>query len=236
MITRNTTIPTKKTETFSTAADGQTSVEVVVTQGERPMAKDNKLIGRFHLDGIPPAPRGVPQIEVTFDIDANGILHVAAKDKGTGKEKTVRLETGAGLTEADIQRMVKDAEQHETEDKARKEAVEARNQLDSLVFQIEKTLGENRDKVDEAARLEVEEGVKKAKEVLEANKEATDATVFKSAFEELQKASYKMAEQMYKTQSPEAAQGGAGPGDAGATSFVSDANKDVIDAEFEEQR
>ncbi len=230
MITRNTTIPTKKSETYSTAADGQTSVEVVVTQGERPMAKDNKLIGRFHLDGIPPAPRGVPQIEVTFDIDANGILNVSAKDKGTGKEKTVRLESGSGLTEADIKRMVNEAEQNETSDKAKKEAVEARNQLDSLVFQIEKTLGENRDKVDEAARLEVEEGIKSAKSILESNKEASDAAVFKDAFETLQKASYKMAEQMYKTQAPagEAAPQGEAP--------AADQNKDVIDAEFEEQR
>ncbi len=231
MITRNTTIPTKKTETFSTAADGQTSVEVVVTQGERPMAKDNKLIGRFHLDGIPPAPRGVPQIEVTFDIDANGILNVSAKDKGTGKEKTVRLEAGSGLTEADIQRMVKEAEQNESADKAKKEAVEARNQLDSLVFQIDKTLGENRDKVDEGARLEVEEGLKKAKQVLEDNKDASDGAVFKGAFEELQKASYKMAEQMYKTTAPE----GGAPGAAPDAPPAGD-SKDVIDAEFEEQR
>ncbi len=231
MITRNTTIPTKKTETFSTAADGQTSVEVVVTQGERPMAKDNKLIGRFHLDGIPPAPRGVPQIEVTFDIDANGILNVSAKDKGTGKEKTVRLEAGSGLSEADIKRMVTEAEQNETADKAKKEAVEARNQLDSLVFQIEKTLSENKDKVEDAARMEVEEGLKKAKQVLDENKDASDAAVFKGAFEELQKASYKMAEQMYKTAAPEGGQPG---GEAGSAPPAD--NKDVIDAEFEEQR
>ncbi len=234
MITRNTTIPTKKTETFSTAADGQTSVEVVVTQGERPMAKDNKLIGRFHLDGIPPAPRGVPQIEVTFDIDANGILHVHAKDKGTGKEKSVRLEAGSGLTEADIQRMVKEAEQNESSDKAKKEAVEARNQLDSLVFQMDKMLAENRDKVDEAARLEVEEGLKKAKKVLEDNKDVSDGAVFKGAFEELQKASYKMAEQMYKQAPPADGQGTSGDG-AGAAP-AAEPNKDVIDAEFEEQR
>jgi len=235
MITRNTTIPTKKTETFSTAADGQTSVEVVVTQGERPMAKDNKLIGRFHLDGIPPAPRGVPQIEVTFDIDANGILHVAAKDKGTGKEKTVRLEAGSGLSEADIKRMVDEAAANESSDKAKKEAVEARNQLDSLVFQIEKTLGENRDKVDEAARLEVEEGIKKAKKVLEENKEVGDGAIFKSTFEELQKASYKMAEQMYKQQAPAGEAGGNG-GQPTDGAQASEPNKDVIDAEFEEQR
>jgi molecular chaperone DnaK len=231
MITRNTTIPTKKAETFSTAADGQTSVEVVVTQGERPMAKDNKLIGRFHLDGIPPAPRGVPQIEVAFDIDANGILHVSAKDKGTGKEKTVRLEAGSGLTEADIQRMVKDAELNEASDKAKKEAVEARNQLDSLVFQVDKMFAENRDKVDEAAQHEVEEGLKEAKKVLEDNKDANDGAVFKTAFESLQKASYKMAEQMYKQAPP--ADGGGAPTEGAP---AAEPNKDVIDAEFEEQR
>src|SRR5437868_9363065 len=172
MIPRNTTIPTKKTETFSTAADGQTSVEVVVTQGERPMSRDNKLLGRFHLDGIPPAPRGIPQIEVTFDIDANGIVHVMAKDKGTGKEKSVRIEASSGLSEAEIQRMVKEAESNEADDKKRKEGVEARNHLDSLVFQMEKMVNENRDKIDEAARAEVERGIENAKKVLEANKDA----------------------------------------------------------------
>src|SRR5437660_1244460 len=198
MIPRNTTIPTKKTEVFSTASDGQTSVEVVVTQGERPMARDNRLLGRFHLDGIPPAPRGVPQIEVTFDIDANGIVNVHAKDKGTNKEQKITITASSGLSEADIQKMVKDAEAHEAEDKQRKEAIEARNQLDSLVFQMEKMVNENRDKIDEAARAEVERGIENAKKVLEANKDAgKDATAFKDSFNELQQASYKMAEQMY---------------------------------------
>src|SRR5689334_8215732 len=167
MISRNTTIPTKKTEVFSTAADGQTSVEVVVTQGERPMARDNKLIGRFHLDGLPPAPRGIPQIEVTFDIDANGIVNVHAKDKGTGKEQKITITASSGLNEQEIEKMVKDAEAHEAEDKQRKEAVEARNQLDSLVFQMEKMLSENRDKLDEASRAEVERGLESSKKVLE---------------------------------------------------------------------
>jgi len=231
MIPRNTTIPTKKTETFSTASDGQTSVEVVVTQGERPMAPDNKLLGKFHLDGIPPAPRGVPQIEVTFDIDANGIVHVTAKDKGTGKEKSVRLESGSGLTEDEIKKMVKDAENNEASDKTRKEAVEARNQLDSLVFQMEKMLSENRDKVDAAARADVERGIEESKKILEDNKEAKDAAVFKDAFESLQKASYKMAEQMYKT-APPADGGGEAPPPSAASSTQE--QKDVIDAEFEE--
>ena len=203
MIPRNTTIPTKKTETFSTASDGQTSVEVVVTQGERPMANDNRLLGKFQLDGIPPAPRGVPQIEVTFDIDANGIVNVHAKDKATDKEQKITITASSGLTEADIQKMVKDAEAHEAEDKERKEAIEARNQLDSLVFQMEKMVTENRDKIDEAARAEVERGIENAKKVLEANKDAgKDAAPFKTAFNELQQASYKMAEQMYKTAAP----------------------------------
>jgi molecular chaperone DnaK len=147
MIPRNTTIPTKKTETFSTAADGQTTVEVVVTQGERQMARDNKILGRFHLDGIPPAQRGIPQIEVTFDIDANGIVNVSARDKSTSKEQKITISGSSGLTEAEIQRMVRDAESHEAEDKARKEAIEARNHLDSAVYQAEKLVADNRDKL-----------------------------------------------------------------------------------------
>jgi molecular chaperone DnaK len=235
MISRNTTIPTKKTEVFSTASDGQTSVEVVVTQGERPMARDNKLIGRFHLDGIPPAPRGIPQIEVTFDIDANGILNVHAKDKGTNKEQRITITASSGLSESEIQKMVKDAEAHESDDKKRKEAVEARNHLDSLVFQMEKMVNENRDKIDEAARTEVETALADAKKVLEENREARDVQLFKDAHDRLQKASYKMAEQMYK-------QAGAGagtpppPDDGGAAQQDStQAQKDVIDAEFEER-
>ncbi len=233
MIPRNTTIPTKKTETYSTAADSQPSVELVIAQGERPMARDNKLIGRFHLDGLPPAPRGIPQIEVTFDIDANGILNVHAKDKGTNKEQKITITASSGLSEAEIQRMVKEAESNETADKARREAVESRNQLDSLVFQMEKMLSENKDKVEEAARLEVEEGIKAAKKVLEENKEVADAAPFKTAFESLQKASYKMAEQMYKSAAP-SGDAGAGGGDPTAQAAQQQAQKDVIDAEFEE--
>jgi molecular chaperone DnaK len=238
MIPRNTTIPTKKTEVFSTASDGQTSVEVVVTQGERPMARDNRLLGRFHLDGIPPAPRGVPQVEVTFDIDANGIVNVHARDKGTNKEQKITITASSGLTEADIQKMVKDAEAHESEDKQRKEAIEARNQLDSLVFQMEKMLNENRDKIDAAARAEVERGIENAKKVLEEKKDAgKDAEPFKTAFNELQQASYKMAEQMYKTAAPGAGAdgGGAGGGGGGGAEQTTQEQKDVIDAEFEEQ-
>ena len=237
MIPRNTTIPTKKTEVFSTASDGQTSVEVVVTQGERPMARDNRLLGRFHLDGLPPAPRGVPQVEVTFDIDANGIVNVHARDKGTGKEQKITITASSGLSEAEIQKMVKDAETNEAEDKQRKEAIEGRNQLDSLMFQMEKMLTENRDKIDAAARAEVERGIENAKKVLEAHKDAgKDAEVFKTAFNELQQASYKMAEQMYKGAAPAGGDGsgGAGGGGAGGEQTTQE-QKDVIDAEFEEQ-
>jgi molecular chaperone DnaK len=207
----------------------------VVTQGERPMARDNKLIGRFHLDGIPPAPRGVPQIEVTFDIDANGILNVHAKDKGTAKEQRITITASSGLSEAEIQRMVKEAESNEAEDKKRREAVEARNHLDSLVFQMEKTLNDSRDKVDATTRGEIESALADAKKTLEDNKEAKDAQIFKDAFERLQKASYKMAEQLYKQAGGQPTDGGAG----GAEPPQSDAEKtqaqkDVIDAEFEE--
>ncbi len=238
MIQRNTTIPTKKSETFSTASDGQTSVEVVVTQGERPMARDNRLLGRFHLDGMPPAPRGVPQIEVTFDIDANGIVNVHAKDKGTGKEQKITITASSGLNEGDIQRMVKEAEEHETEDKARKEAIEARNQLDSLVFQMEKMLGENREKIDAQSRTEVETALESAKKILEENKEAKEADTFKQAFESLQKASYKMAEQMYKGAAPSdgAPTNGSASNGSGAPGDATQAQKDVIDAEFEEHK
>src|SRR6185436_15084592 len=146
MIGRNTTIPTRKSETFSTAADGQTSVEVVVTQGERPMSRDNRLLGRFHLEGILPAPRGVPQIEVTFDIDANGIVNVSAKDKGTGKEQKITITASSGLSEAEIQKMVKEAESNAASDKQRAEAIEAKNHLDTAIYQAEKMMTENRDK------------------------------------------------------------------------------------------
>jgi molecular chaperone DnaK len=234
MIPRNTTIPTRKTEVFSTAADGQTSVEVVVTQGERPMARDNKLLGRFHLDGIPPAPRGVPQIEVTFDIDANGIVHVTAKDKGTGKEKSVRIEASSGLSETEIQRMVTEAESHATADKERREAIEARNHLDSAIYQAEKMVNENRDKINEADRLAVENAIADAKRVFEANKDASNAAPLKEAAERLQKELYKIGEAMYRA----AAASSGAPGAGGATQEASQAPQDsnVVDAEFEERR
>ena len=171
LIPRNTTIPTKKSETFSTAADNQSSVEVKVFQGERPMAADNRLLGKFGLDGIPSAPRGVPQIEVTFDIDANGIVNVSAKDKATTKAQHITITASSGLSEAEIQRMVKDAQEHEAEDKKRREAIEARNKLESLTFQVQKHLDENRDKIAEGDRPELEAALKDAKDTVENNRD-----------------------------------------------------------------
>ncbi|MFI5288157.1 MAG: Hsp70 family protein, partial [Polyangia bacterium] len=217
-------------------SDGQTSVEVVVTQGERPMARDNRLLGRFHLDGIPPAPRGVPQVEVTFDIDANGIVNVHARDKGTGKEQKITITASSGLSEAEIQKMVKDAEANEAVDKERKEAVEARNQLDSLVFQMEKMVGENRDKLEAAALAEVEQGITEAKKVLQENQEPKSAEPYKTAFDALQKASYKMAEQMYKQTGAAPDGGGGGAGESASSGSTTQEQKDVIDAEFEEHQ
>ncbi len=241
LIPRNTTIPTKKTETFSTASDSQSSVEVHVLQGERPMARDNRTLGKFHLDGIPPAPRGVPQIEVTFDIDANGIVNVSAKDKATNKEQNITITASSGLTERDIERMVADAEKNEAEDKKRKDGIEAKNQLDSLIYNTQKLIDGNRDKIPEADRVAVEEALKEGKTVLEANKDNPDAEALKAALETVQKASHKMAEAMYKQA------GGSGPGPGappGGDSGVEDeggaggGKKDegVIDAEFEEQK
>jgi molecular chaperone DnaK len=236
MIQRNTTIPTKKTETFSTAADGQSSVEIVVTQGERPMARDNKILGRFHLDGIPPAPRGVPQIEVTFDIDANGIVHVNARDKGTGKEQKITITGSSGLTEKEIQQMIRDAESHEAEDKSRREAVEARNHLDTAIYQAEKLLNDNRDKIGAAERTEVEHQIESAKRVLEENKDGKNAQAMKNAEEELKRVLYKVGEVMYKNAGPA---DGAGPETAGATAGGAGGGAkrdDVIDAEFTEEK
>jgi molecular chaperone DnaK len=234
LIPRNTTIPTRKTETFSTASDNQTSVEVHVLQGERPMARDNRTLGKFHLDGIPSAPRGVPQVEVTFDIDANGIVNVTAKDKATNKEQHITITASSGLSESDIKKMVEQAQAHEEEDKKRREAIEARNQLDSLHYNTQKLVDDNRDKLPEAERLAVEEELKSAKDVLEKNREATDAAPLREATERLQKAAHKMAEVMYRSAGPGAGAAGAAPGAEGADQ--TQANKDVIDAEFEETK
>jgi molecular chaperone DnaK len=235
MIPRNTTIPTKKTEIFSTAADSQTSVEVHVLQGERPMASQNRTLGKFHLTGIPPAPRGVPQIEVTFDIDANGILNVTAKDTATGKDQKITITSSSGLSKEEVERMAKDAESHSAEDKAARDTIDAKNQLDSMVYQIEKMLKEQGDKISGSDRGEVENALADAKKALESNEKAQ----MDRARETLTKASHKLAEQMYKSaqaQTPPPG-GGAGPGGSAGGPQTGDdgqAKKDegVIDAEY----
>lgn len=206
LIERNTTIPTKKSQIFSTAADGQTSVEVHVLQGERDMAQYNKTLGRFSLTGIAPAPRGVPQIEVTFDIDANGIVKVSAKDMGTGNEQKITITASSNLSEEDIDKAVKEAEKYAEEDKKRKEEVEVRNNAESMVYQCEKTLGEIGDKIDAADKTAVEAEITKVKEALKG----TDSEAIKSASEALQQAFYKVSEKMYQQANPQGAQGGAG--------------------------
>jgi molecular chaperone DnaK len=235
LIPRNTTIPTKKSETFSTAADNQSSVEVKCYQGERPMAGDNRLLGKFGLDSIPPAPRGVPQIEVTFDIDANGIVNVSAKDKGTNKAQHITITASSGLSEAEIQKMVKDAADHEAEDKKRKEAIESRNKLESLTFQVQKHLDDNRDKIADADKAELEAALKDAKDTVESNRDPKDAAVFEASFERLQKASHKMAEALYRAAGSAAAGPDVPPdGTVPPTGEGGGGKDDVIDAEFTE--
>ena len=211
LINRNTTIPTRKSQVFSTAADGQTAVSIHVLQGERGMASQNRTLGNFDLVGIPPAPRGVPQIEVTFDIDANGIVHVSAKDLGTGKEQHIRIESSSGLSESEIDRMVKEAEANAENDKKEREKVEVRNEADSMIYQTEKTLKEMGDKVNAADKQRIEEAVAALKKSLEAG----DTADIKSKTEALQQAAYKIAEEMYKQQGAQA--GAAGAAGAGAT-------------------
>jgi molecular chaperone DnaK len=206
LIERNTTIPTRKSEIFSTASDNQTSVEVHVLQGERPMAADNRTLGKFHLVGIPPAPRGMPQVEVAFDIDANGIVNVSAKDMGTGREQKITITASSGLSKEEIDRMMRDAESHSAEDVKRREEIEARNRLDGLVYQVEKTFTENRDKLDATAASDMEAAIADAKKAVEEG----GVDRMNSAFERLQTSSHKLAEALYQQQSS------AGAGDAGA--------------------
>ncbi|MBI3263562.1 MAG: molecular chaperone DnaK [Acidobacteria bacterium] len=226
LIPRNTTIPTRKSEIFSTAADSQTQVEVHVLQGERPMARDNRTLGRFHLVGIPPAPRGVPQIEVTFDIDANGIVNVSAKDLGTGREQKITITASSGLTKDEVDRMMKEAESHADEDKKRRDEVEARNQADQAVYGAERTLQDAGDKVGGAERQAVESAIAELKKAIEQN----DAEAMKSGIQKLTTAQHKAAEALYRqaqaTGPAQGAPGGAGTADAGG-----EKPGDVIDAE-----
>ena len=231
LIDRNTTIPTKKSQIFSTAADGQTQVEVHVLQGEREMAAYNKTLGRFQLSGIAPAPRGVPQIEVTFNIDANGIVNVSAKDLGTGKEQNITITASTNLSKEDIDKAVREAEQFAAEDKARKEEVDAHNEADQTAYQLEKSLNDLGDKVSESEKAPVKAAIEKLKEV---NK-GSDVAAIKAAIEEAQKAFYPMAEKLYQQANPQGAQGGQGfnPGDFNAAQGGKP-DDGVVDADFEE--
>jgi molecular chaperone DnaK len=228
LIERNTTIPVRKSEVFTTASDSQPSVEIHVLQGEREMAGDNRTLGRFHLDGIPPAPRGVPQVEVTFDIDANGILHVNAKDKGTQKEQKITITASTGLDKKDIDDMVKQAEAHSEEDRKRKAAIEARNHLDSLVYNTEKTLKEHKEKVPAETAAKVEAALAEAKEALASG----DESVLKAAAEKLIHESHALAEHMYKQAS--SAQGDGAAGEGSAPGEGKPPEGDVVDAEYED--
>jgi molecular chaperone DnaK len=231
MIERNTTIPVKKTQVYSTASDSQPSVTIHVLQGEREMAGDNRTLGKFDLVGIPPAPRGIPQIEVTFNIDANGILHVSAKDLGTGKEQSIRITASSGLSDEEIKRMQKDAELHATEDKERKKKVEAKNQADTLVYATEKALKEHGDKVDADTKKKIEEKLEELKKV----KDGEDAEAIEKALQSLNETSMKLGEAIYKAtaaQQPGAAPEG-GEADKGPKAAGSGHAEGPVDAEYE---
>ena len=234
MISRNTTIPTRKSEIFSTASDNQTSVEVHVLQGERPMATDNKTLGKFHLVGIPPAPRGVPQVEVTFDIDANGIVNVSAKDNGTGREQKITITASSGLSKEEIDKMMKDAESHSAEDEKKKATIEARNRLDGLVYSVEKSFNENKDKLDAAASGEIESALTDSRSALAGE----DPDTMNNVFERLQTASHKLAEVLYsQAGAGDQAGGESTPGEqASSASAGADggtgSDDNVIDAEY----
>ena len=232
LIDRNTTIPTRKSQVFSTAEDGQTAVTIRVFQGEREMAADNKLLGQFDLVGIPPAPRGMPQIEVTFDIDANGIVNVSAKDKATNKEQAIRIQASGGLSDADIEKMVKDAEANAEADKKKKELIEAKNQAESLIHTTEKTLKENADKVSSADKEAIESAITALKGVIEGD----DAAAIKEKSDALMQASLKLGEAMYKAQGAAAGAGNAQGAEQGAPEAEPKKDDNVVDADFEKSR
>jgi molecular chaperone DnaK len=231
LITRNTTIPTRKSEIFSTAADNQTNVEVHVLQGERPMARDNRTLGKFQLVGLPPAPRGVPQVEVSFDIDANGIVNVAAKDLATGKEQKITISGASGLSKDDVNRMVKEAQSHASEDQARRDLIDARNQADSLAYQVEKTVNENRGKVAAGDLSTVESAIAELRRVAQGD----DVAAIRQATEALQKASHAIAEALYKgSQGSEGSEGSRGSEGSQGSAGSKVKDGEVVDAEYVE--
>jgi molecular chaperone DnaK len=230
LIERNTTVPTKKSQVFSTAADNQTAVTIRVFQGEREMANDNKLLGQFDLVGIPPAPRGMPQVEVTFDIDANGIVHVSAKDLATQKEQSIKITASSGLSKEEVEKLVKDAQAHTDEDKKRRKTAEAKNQADSLIYQTEKNLSEHGDKIAAEDKTKIEEAVASLKKAMEG----TDHEAIESATQVLTTASHKLAEEMYKKASASAAAGSGADAGGGTGTGETKTDEKVVDAEFEE--
>jgi molecular chaperone DnaK len=230
LIEKNTTIPTKKSQIFSTAADNQPAVSIHVLQGEREMAEYNKTLGRFELVGIPPAPRGMPQIEVTFDIDANGIVHVSAKDLGTGKEQSIKITASSGLTEEEIERLTKDAEVHAEEDKKKRALVDARNHADSLIYQTEKSMRELGDKVDSDVKSNIEGAIERLKKAMEG----TDPEEIKRLSEELMQSSHKLAEAMYAKASGAQQAGAQAGGPSAQAGAEASKDEDVVDADFEE--